>query len=291
MVQGSMSARDLGPALQAISDLFDRASVLLDMEEVAADVQVIATRSGSFDIALTLELLRVTSVMLGGTPTTAAVNLVQMMMMVVAILKRLKGNRAVLEQSETQILEELTSGSLRLGDLEASWVASDDTTRQILIEAVSIAKDPPALHHIRKVAEPVGREGVERLSIRRSGDIIETIEKADLSSLGPFPGESNQLSVTVLKQWLSVESPNLSARKGRWRFSDGARVNWYSIADQEFVKEVADGTRAFRAGDSLDCEVHQNQRMDSNGKLTMDYQIVKVFSHRSKHETGTQMRF
>ena len=291
LVQGSMSARDLGPALQAISDLFDRASVLLDMEEVAADVQVTATRSGSFDIALTLELLRVTSVMLGGTPTTTAVNLVQMIMMVVAILKRLKGNRAVLEQSETQILEELTSGSLRLGDLEASWVASDDTTRQILIEAVSIAKDPPALHHIRKVAEPVGREGVERLSIRRSGDIIETIEKADLSSLGPFPGESNQLSVTVLRQWLSVESPNLSARKGRWRFSDGARVNWYSIADQEFVKEVADGTRAFRAGDSLDCEVHQNQRMDSNGKLTMDYQIIKVFSHRSKHETGTQMRF
>ena len=291
MVQGSMSARDLGPALQGMSDLFDRASVLLYVEEVAADVQVTATRPGCFEIAFTLELWRETSAILGGTPATAAVNLVQIVMMAVTILKGLRGNRAILERSETQIVEELTSGSLKLGNLEASWEASDATTRQVLLEAVSIAKDPPTLHHIRKVAEPVSRDGVDRLSIRRSGGITEAIEKADLSSLGPFPEESNQLSINVLRQWLSVESPNLSARKGRWRFSDGARVNWYSIADQEFVKEVADGTRAFRAGDSLDCEVHQNQRMDSNGKLTMDYQIIKVFSHRSKHETGTQMRF
>ena len=62
-------------------------------------------------------------------------------------------------------------------------------------------------------------------------------------------------------------SPNLSERKGRWRFSDGARVNWYSITDQEFAREVKDGVRAFRAGDSFDCEVHQTQRMESNGKL------------------------
>ena len=286
-----MSARDLGPALQAISDLFDRASVLLYVEEVAADIQITAIRPGSFDIALTLELLRVTSAMLGGSPTTAAVNLVQIMMMVVTILKRLRGNRAVLEQPETQIVEELTSGTLKLGDLEASWEASDDTTRQIILEAISMAKDPSSLHHIRKVAEPVGRQGIERLSIRRSSGIAESIEKADLSSLGPFPGESNQLSVTVLRQWLSVVSPNLSERKGRWRFSDGARVNWYAITDQKFAKEVEDGVRAFRAGDSLDCEVHQTQRLDSNGNLTMDYQIVSVFAHRSKHETGTQLRF
>ena len=291
MAQGSMSARDLGPALQAISDLFDRASVLLYVEEVAADVQVTAIRPGSFDIALTLELLRVTSAMMGGSPATAAVNLVQIMMMAVTILKRLRGNRAVLEQPETQIVEELTSGALKLGDLEASWEASDDTTRQIMLEAISMAKDPPSLHHIRKVAEPVGRQGIERLSIRRFSGITEAIEEADLSSLGPFPGESNQLNITVLRQWLSVVSPNLSERTGRWRFSDGARVNWYSITDQEFAKEVKDGIRAFRAGDSLDCEVHQTQRMDSNGKLTMDYQIVKVFDHRSKHDTGTQLRF
>ena len=286
-----MSARDLGPALQAISDLFDRASVLLYVEEVAADVQVTAIRPGSFDIALTLELLRVTSAMLGGSPATAAVNLVQITMMAITILKRMRGSRAILEQPEARIVDELTSGSLRLGDLEASWEASDDTTRQIILEAISVAKDPPSLHHIRKVAEPVGRQGVERLSIRGPSGVTEGIEKADLSSLGPFPGESNQLSITILRQWLSVVSPNLSERKGRWRFSDGARVNWYAIIDQEFAKEVEDGVRAFRAGDSLDCEVHQTQRMDSNGKLTMDYQIIRVFAHRSRHDTGTQLRF
>ena len=114
MAQGSMSARDLGPALQAISDLFDRASVLLYVEEVAADVQVTATRAGSFDIALTLELLRVTSTMLGGSPATAAVNLVQIVMMVVTILKKLRGNRAVLEQPETHNCRGTNFGELEI---------------------------------------------------------------------------------------------------------------------------------------------------------------------------------
>ena len=290
MAQGSMSARDLGTALQAISHLFDRACVLLYVENVEVDVQVVATRPGSFDIQLTLDLLRMTSAMLGGSPATAAVNLVQIVTITVTILKGLRGNTAVLEQSGPQIAEQLTSGDLKLGDLEASWEASDDTTRQILRDAISVAKDSLARDNIRRVAEPVRREGVERLSISSSDGITETIEKSDIPSLGPFPVKSKQLEPNIVRQWLSVDLPSLSEKKGRWRFLDGAGRNWYDITDEDFVKQVDDGTIAFRSGDSLECEVHQHQRMDSNGKITMEHQIVKVFAHRSKHE-GTQLRF
>ena len=291
LAKGSMSARNLAPALQGISDLFDRTSTLLYVEDVTADIQVTATRPGSFEVALTLEIWREISAALGGTPATAAVNLVQIMMMSVTILKGLRGNRTVLKQPETQIVADISSGSLKLGNLEASWEASDETTRQILLGAISVAKDPTSVHNIRKIAEPVSRDGIERLAIRRSGGVAEAIEKVDLPSFGPFPGESNQLGVTVLRQWLSVASPNLTKRKGRWRFSEGAKTNWYAIADLEFVKEVADGDRAFRAGDTLDCEVRQIQSIDANGNLRMDYEIAKVYAHRSKYETGAQLRF
>lgn len=298
-----MSARDLGPALQAISSLFDRAGALVYLEEVDVDVQVTATKQGSFEIDLTLELLRVTYSILGSSPTTAAVNLVQIVMLAINILKTLGGDRSAFRQPETETAAQReppydtapSSFSLELsdelGELAVNLNATDDTTRQIALEALSVVKDRQAVQHIQGVAEPVRRNGVDRVTISRPDGVTESIEEEDLSSLGPFPGESNDLRINVLRQWLSVVSPNLSGRRGRWRFSDGSKVNWYAIIDQGFANEVADGAVAFRAGDSLDCEVHQTQRMDSNGKLTIDYQIFKVFAHQSKHENGTQLRF
>ena len=303
LAQGSMSARDLGPALQAISDLFDRAGALVYLEEVDVDVQVTATKQGSFDIGLTLELLRVTYSMLGSSATTAAVNLVQILMLAINILKTLRGDRSAFRQPETETTAQraspydavLSSFSLELsddlGELAVKLDASDDTTRQIALEAISVVRDRQAVQHIQRVAEPVRRNGVDRVIFRRPDGATESIEEEDLSSFESFPDEIQSVNTVVVRQWLSVVAPNLSGRRGRWRLSDGAKVNWYDIADQAFETEVRDGIRAFRAGDSLDCQVLHTQHMDSDGKLTIDYQIVNVFAHRSKHDTGTQLHF
>ena len=301
MAQGSMSARDLGPALHAISDLFDRAGRLVYLEEVDVDVQVTATKQGSFEIGLTLELLRVTYSMLGSSSTTAAVNLVQIVMLAINILKTLGGDRSAFLQPETETAAQReppydavpSSFSLELsdelGELAVNLDAPDDTTRQIALEALSVVRDRQAVQHIQRVAEPVRRNGVDRVTISRPDGATESIEEEDLPSLGPFPDEIESVNTVVFRQWLSVVAPNLSGRRGRWRLSDGAKVNWYDIADQEFETEVRDGIRAFRAGDSLDCEVLQIQHMDSDGRLTLDYEIVRVFDHRTKHDNGTQL--
>ena len=303
MAQGSMSARDLGPALQAIGDLFDRAGALVYLEEVDVDVQVTATKQGSFEIDLTLELVRVTYSMLGSSLTTAAVNLVQIVMLAINILKTLRGDRSAFRQSETEAdaqrepLHDAVPSSFRLelsdesGALTVDLDASDDTTRQVALEALSVVRDRQAVQHIQRVAEPVRRNGVDRVTVSRPDGATESIEEEDLPSFGPFPDETEPVNTVVSRQWLSLVAPNLSGRRGRWRLSDGANVNWYDIADQTFETEVNDRIRAFRVGDSLDCEVHQAQRMDSNGKLTMDHKIVRVFAHRSRHDTGTQSRF
>jgi len=298
-----MSARDLGPALQAISDLFGRAGALAYLEEVDVDVQVTATKQSSFEIDLTLELLRVTYSMLGSSSTTAAVNLVQIVMLAINILKKLGGDRSIFRQpeSETAVQQELPDDVVpshfgltlndELGELGVNLEASDDTVRQIAIEALSVVRDRQSVQHMRRVAEPVRRDGVDRVTISRPDGVAESIEEEDLPSFGPFPEEVESINTTVFRQWLSVVAPNLSERDGRWRLSDGARVNWYAIADHEFEAEVKEGVIAFRAGDSLDCEVLQTQQIDSDGRLTLDFQIIRVLSHRTKHDNSTQLSF
>ena len=264
-------------------------------------VQVTATKQSSFDIDLTLELLRVTYSMLGSSLTTAAVNLVQIVMLAINILKTLGGDRSAFRHPGTgnaaqrEPPYDVVPSSFRLalsdelGELAVNLDASDDTTRQIAHEALSVVRDRQAVQHIQRVAEPVRRNGVDRVTISRPDGASESIEEEDLPSFGPFPDEIESVNTVVFRQWLSVVAPNLSGRRGRWRLSDDANVNWYDIADQAFETEVNDGIRAFRVGDSLDCEVLQTQHMDSDGRLTLDYQIVRVFNHRTKHDNGTQL--
>ena len=303
LVQGSMSARDLGPALQAIGDLFDRASVLVFREEVDVDVQVRATRQGSFEIDLTLELLRLTFSLLGSSSTTAAVNLVQIVMLAIAILKRMRGDRPLSPPPEAQPTvqaepyDDVESSrftlnvSDALGDLGVDIDASDDTVREIALESLSLVRDRQAVQHIQRVAEPVRRNGVDRATIRRADGVTESIEEEDLPSFGPFPEDYESVNTTVIRQWLTLVSPNLINIDGRWRLWDGQRVNWYAILDYDFVSDVTDGIIAFRAHDALYCEVRQTQRIDSDGKLTADFEITRVLDHRSMREGGTQLRF
>ena len=252
LAQGSMSTRDLGPALQAIGDLFDRASVLVHLEDVDVDVQVTATLQGSFEVELTLELFRRTYSMLGSASATAAINLVQIVTMAITILKRLRGDRSNFRQPETETggQQEPTTTVLPshfslkvnddLGDLVVTVEGSDDTTLAIAGDALSLVRDRQAVRHIRRFAEPVRRNGVDSVEISTPDGDTELIEEKDLPSFGPFPEDDEPIRVSVVTQSLTVVYPNLSETDGRWRLRDGGVVNWYAITDSYFAGKVAD---------------------------------------------------
>ena len=303
LAQGSMSTRDLGPALQAIGDLFDRASELVHLEDVNVDVQVTATRQESFDVELTLELFRVTYSMLGSSSATAAVNLVQIVMLAISILKGLRGDRSEFRQQETEATGQRepttivppSSFSLKMSDelglLDLSLDASDDTMRRFASEALSVVGDRQSLQHIRKVAEPVRRNGVDSVSIIRPDGVTESIEEEDLPYFGPFPEDDEPIRVSVLTQWLTVVSPNLSETDGRWRFRDGGKVNWYAITDSYFAEKVADRSIVFRAGDVLECEVRRTKRIGEDGKDKTEYEVIKVVAKLPMDDQGSQLSF
>lgn len=135
-IEHSMSVRELAPALQGLSELFDRASALLYSEGAKTDLKVTATRPGSFEVVLSIEMVRIAATMLAGPLLTSAFNLREMIVIVMTILKFLKGDRSILRsQSNEQIVPTLSNASLRLDGLELSLESSDETAREVLLTA------------------------------------------------------------------------------------------------------------------------------------------------------------
>ena len=287
-----MSVRDLAPSLQALGELFDRASFLLYSNGAVTDLKVTATPPGSFEVVLSIEMVRIAATMLASPLLTSALNVREMIVIALSVLKHIKGDRAILRsQSNEQTIQEMAKANLRLGNLELSMQASDETTRQVLLAALTLVKDQQIRGAFRRVAEPVGRDGVERLSVKEDRNELESIGKQDLPSFGPLPEENDVVDAIIPRQWLKVVSPHLGEQNGRWKFHDGNRVNWYSIRDQSFENEVKKGARGFRYGDILECQVRQIQQVFSGGRIKTDFEILRVFAHRSVSDEGTQSQF
>ena len=64
----SMSVKELGPALVAMGDLFGRSNYLIYGDSASVDLKVTATRPSSLDIDLIVEMVRVSTTMLGDRP-------------------------------------------------------------------------------------------------------------------------------------------------------------------------------------------------------------------------------
>ena len=133
MSEHSMSVRELGPALVAMGELFDRANYLVNDDEATIDLKITATRPGSFEIELAVEMVRLATTMFSSQLITSALNLRQVVMASITWLKFLRGSHAMLaDRSEQQVVEVMDSVDIRVGDMEFRSVASPETNRLAL---------------------------------------------------------------------------------------------------------------------------------------------------------------
>jgi hypothetical protein len=76
----------------------------------------------------------------------------------------------------------------------------------------------------------------------------------------------------------------------KWRFSDGENSFPATIADEEFIKKVNEGSERFGKGDELVAKVLFTQS-GTFGSLKLDRTIVKVLEHKIPPRTGRLFRF
>ena len=290
LVDHSMSVRELAPALAAIGDLFERSNDLLYLGSAEVDTKVTATAPASFDITLVVEMARKTISVLGSPLVTAAVNLFQLIVMTIKLLKHLRGESTALANStDGQVAKELENFEIRTEDFELSAQASPETMQSVLPHALQLLRDYPYRKSLHELVDPLHRDGIDRLSIKDSTRELEVIEKDDLPFFDPSSDQTDSERVTTLQRMLTVIAPYLGEGTGQWRLRDEGTIHYYNVKDSQFIENVKRGSFSFTVGDRLDCQVQYTEITRDDGTDRIDRDIIRVFRHYPRDNEGVQL--
>ena len=291
LTEHSISVRQLGPALSAVGALFDRANFVVYGDSATVDVTAHSTRAGSFDIDLVVQLVGIGPTMLAFPIIASAPNIRRLIVATITWLKYLNRSQAnQTARSDDDIVEEMESISLRVGDIEFESTASGETSRYALQKVVELARDRLILEHMGGAFEPVNQDGIDRVDFKEGNDVLESVEEEDLTSFVPFPGDGNALDFIIPRQMLKVLNPYLGQKTGQWRLHDGEKTNRYDMKDIAFANDVKNSGIEFRAEDVLECQVRQIQRIDGNGNIKITREILRVLGHHRRNNGDLQLR-
>ncbi len=272
-----MDVRDLGPALTAMGGMFERANFLLNGGGVAIDVKVHGGRPGSYEVPLML--YQTLTGLLGGEFATSAITLRHLVIGLLSMIKRLKGEHKIIppEPGDIQLeIDRFATGEIQIEGIRLSAPADEANVTSQLFR---LFLDLHCREAAAAIVAPVGKEGYNRLIIR-NGDREVEIGKEDVSSFGVMQEES-VLSFSDSRERLIVISPYLGERSGKWRLVGEQGTHEYEIQDDEFEKAVREGIHKFAAGDTLTCDVRTSEIKTRRGTTRTDFAIMKVWMHNS----------
>lgn len=272
IIQNTMEVRDLAPALLALGQSFERANSLLNGDRASVSLRIIANRPGSFEVLLSLQqLLEGASDILSG----------ELMTSVFVLKELLIGGRDTGLIGLFKLLKLLNGKKPRqTGDTIGDGITfeADNVRLHISSEVARLYNDRPTRDNIEAVVRPLFKRGIESVVFKENSEEIESIQKpeAEYFNSGDFETD-NKVEHVIPRQRLQIASLTFND-EGKWRLSDGANIHWYSMDDQDFLREIQQGKR-FGKDDILICEVLLIQNIDVNGKLKLEYTVKQVLSH------------
>ena len=273
-----MDAHELGTALLALEDLFDRANLLLNGEGTSIELEVRATPAGSFEIDLYLaQVYHLAAPLLtSGMIVSAAAlkNLVVGGDGLITLIKRLGGKRPNSvsdENSGRQVTLEVEG--LRTDGLSVDYLRLDAPS-----EVWRLFQDKRITNAAADVVSPLFKDGIDRVAFRQGAQELESVEK-DEAPYFRLPDGTEIEEFIVPRQELVVVAPYLGTGSSKWRLRDHHSVKWYAMKDEPFHEDVVSGVRKFGADDILVCEV----KVISGGTdETPQFEILRVIEHRPK---------
>ena len=178
LLNNTIRARDLAPALLAMDDLLQRSNFLVNGDDTSASLNVRANRQGSYEIEFVLEVAPVAVGMLLGGGLASAANLVRLLFGsqhtgLFPLLKFLRGRRpnVVSGEGDRIIIEadDIIDGITTHRRVEASG------------NALRLLQDPEVRRSAFGILEPLNRSGIDQVAIREGDEELERVTEEELS--------------------------------------------------------------------------------------------------------------
>ncbi|TQM54596.1 hypothetical protein [Humibacillus xanthopallidus] len=280
----SIDARELGPALIAISDLFVTAHIELGREGPLPAVRVVATSEGSFIVHL---LVSTPSNVLGAylEPVADWLNTSGPMATVtgLGIVTPVIGGLAWMVARVRKGIEKRVT-PVAPGEIEIEW--PDGTKLRVLGEAAQIVESMDMRRAIKKVGAPLRRRGeIDRMTIRTTDENQPEVamESADLRALDALPTDDTLLTDTEREVVLRLKKVAFDHER-KWQVTDGSSTFWAAMMDLNFALKVADSQESFSANDQLRVSLRERQFTTDSGGIRAEHSIVHVIEHLKSPE-------
>ena len=277
---GEIDVQDLAPALLALGDLIQSANSVINGNRAKISVRVQATAEGSFEVDLTLlqSLLETTKsvfdyALAHKDGITAANELADLIFKVVggtatvggglfALLKVLKGKKPDrIEENPDQNV------TIHIGD---TYFITDNKT-------IQLAENLEVREHARKSLASLSKDGIDTISVRRSGKDTLNVNK---SELGYFDVPDTSEKIEEEERTMTLQIISLSFKEdNKWKVTDGLEPFSVTIEDTDFLNKIAKNEISFSKHDYLVCDVRERQFQTNKG-LRKERAIIRVTEHQ-----------
>ena len=270
-----MDAQELGTALIALGELFDRANLLLNGEGTSIELEVQATPEGSFEIELFLaQAFHIAAPFLARGLIASAADLITLVVGtdgLITLIKRLKGKKP------GAVSDENSSGrvTLEIEGLRTEGLSVDYLYVDAPSEVWRMYQDKKIIDAAVDVVSPLFKDGIDSVNFRQASQELESVAKDEAPYFQMQDGSVIEEFI-IPRQELVVVAPYLGQGSSKWRLRNHHAVRWYAMKDDQFRADVVNGVRKFGADDILICEVKVINDLEADNS---QYEILRVIDH------------
>lgn len=287
---GEIDVRDLAPSLLALGDVVKAANAAINGDRADARLMVRATKEGSFEALLTLDVNWITDMLdaISSHPdrVLAAEKLLDLLTRAGVVVGGAVGAATATTVGFFKAIK------LLRGRRPDNIQGNDDGTTSITVGATTFSIESGTFVLLQDVetraaTERFGKKvlrvpGIDKLTI--GGETPEREVSFAVSDLPAFDIQksSNDEPETIFTKselWLRIVTSQF--REGyKWRFTDGGeRTFTAEMEDANFLNKALSGSIALSANDALRCLVREEQVI-SGTDITKFVFIEKVLDHR-----------
>jgi len=269
---GRMNVRDLAPSMLAVGALFDAANQTLNGSGISLDVNVRATKPGSFHILYEVIQPITSNIPIQGLLSTAEQikdllfgTSAGLIIGLFFLVKWLRGRKPKVEKVNDDLFR----------------LTIDNQSYDVPLKLLRLYQDVSVRRALADMTRPVREPGIDIIEIREDKKLLQKATKEDINAFDmpelqePLLDETSRHAFSIIS--LAFKEDN------KWRLTDGKAVFHVLMKDAEFQKKVDNNNVAFAKGDVLVCDLHTIQWQTQEGVKT-EYEVVKVVAHRQARQ-------